>query len=370
MDKSREKIIIRTSIIGIIANVVLAAFKAVLGVITNSIAITLDAVNNLSDVVSSVITIVGTALAAKAPDKKHPLGHGRIEYITQSVIAAIILYAGITSLIESVKKIVRPEAADYSIVSLVIIAVAIVVKVFLSAYVKRVGQRVNSGSLIASGSDASFDAILSASVLASAILFMLTGVSLEAYVGVIISIAIVKSGIEMITDAVDEILGVRTQGTITKEIRRVAEEETQVHGAYDILLHNYGPDRLLGSMHVEVDDTMTAGEIDVLTRRLQRSVFEETGVIITTVGIYSHNTSDDKAEEIRRAVTDKVMEHEGLLQLHGFYVDEETKDLRFDVIIDFSVKDREALYRHIIEDVQEMYPEYNVRATLDIDVSD
>ena len=124
---NRMVAIIRTSVIGIIANVLLAGFKAFVGVITGSIAITLDAVNNLSDALSSIITIVGTRLAAKAPDKKHPYGHGRIEYLTASIIGIIVMYAGLTSLIESVKKIIHPMEADYSAVSLVIVAVAVVV---------------------------------------------------------------------------------------------------------------------------------------------------------------------------------------------------------------------------------------------------
>ena len=187
----REKVIVRTSIIGIVVNVLLAAFKAAVGFLSNSIAVTLDAVNNLSDALSSVITIIGAKLAGKKPDKKHPLGYGRIEYLSAMIVAAIVLYAGITSLVESVKKIIHPEAADYSPVSLLIIAVAIVAKLVLGRYVKKQGEKVNSAALIASGSDASFDAILSASVLASAIIYLVFHVSLEAYVGVIISIVII-----------------------------------------------------------------------------------------------------------------------------------------------------------------------------------
>ena len=138
----REKTIVRTSFIGIGANVLLAAFKAVIGIVSNSIAVTLDAVNNLSDALSSVITIIGAKLGAKDPDKKHPLGYGRIEYLSSMLVAAIVLYAGITSLVESVKKIIHPETADYSTISLVIIAVAIVVKLVLGAYVKKQGEKV------------------------------------------------------------------------------------------------------------------------------------------------------------------------------------------------------------------------------------
>ena len=169
-NEERSKVIVRTSIIGIIANVFLAAVKAVIGLAANSIAIVLDAVNNLSDALSSVITIIGAKIAGKKPDRKHPLGHGRVEYLSAMIVAAIVLYAGITSLIESVKKIIHPVTPDYSPVSLVIIAIAVVVKIVLGRYVKAQGEKVGSGSLIASGADAQFDAILSASVLASALI--------------------------------------------------------------------------------------------------------------------------------------------------------------------------------------------------------
>ncbi len=162
-EASREKTIIRTSVIGIIANVFLSAFKAVIGVLTNSIAIVLDAVNNISDAGSSLITIVGTKLAGKAPDKKHPFGHGRVEYLSAMIISVIVLYAGLTSLTESVKQIIHPETPDYSTVSLIIVGVAVIVKIVLGRYVKSVGVKVKSDSLINSGEDARLDAVICAS---------------------------------------------------------------------------------------------------------------------------------------------------------------------------------------------------------------
>ena len=199
---SRETTIVRTSIIGILVNVLLAAFKAAIGLITHSIAVTLDAVNNLSDALSSVITIVGTKLAGKLPDKKHPLGYGRIEYLSAMIVSALVLYAGITSLVESIKSIISPEKPDYSVVSLIIVGSAVVAKLLLGTYVKRTGKRVNSASLEASGSDAMFDSIISASVLLCALIYIAFGLSLEAYAGVVISLVIIRSGVEMLRDKI------------------------------------------------------------------------------------------------------------------------------------------------------------------------
>ena len=365
----REKIIVRTSVIGILANVLLAAFKAFIGIASNSIAVTLDAVNNLSDALSSVITIIGAKLGAKQPDKKHPLGYGRIEYLSSMIVAAIVLYAGITSLVESIKKIIHPEAADYSTISLIIIAVAIAVKLILGAYVKKQGQKVNSGALIASGSDASFDAILSASVLASAIIFLLSGVSLEAFVGVVIAIFIIKAGIEMMIETLNDIIGQRGDLETVRGLKEVICEEEEVRGAYDVTLYNYGPNKNYASAHIELPDTMSVNDVDQITRRIQYRVFRKTGIILTGIGVYSYNTSNDEAAQMRNAVQEAVLSHDWALQVHGFYVDVEKKTMRFDTVISFDIDRKEAV-QTICNEVQNMYPDYKVYVITDIDVSD
>lgn len=362
----REKAIVKTSIIGIITNVLLAAFKAAVGIIANSIAVTLDAVNNLSDALSSVITIIGAKLGAKLPDKKHPLGYGRIEYISSMLVAAIVLYAGITSLVESVKKIISPEEAEYSVVSLIIIAVAIVVKLVLGQYVKKQGKKHNSGALVASGSDALFDAVLSASVLASAIVYLIWHISLEAYVGVIIAVIIIKAGVEMMIETLNDILGKRSDREEVKKIKQLISEEDEVRGAYDLILYNYGPSKNYGTVHLELPDTMTVDEVDILTRRVQAKVYRETGVILTGVGVYSYNTADDEAAAMRNAVQKTVMAHEWALQLHGFYTDTESKTLRFDVVLSFEVDKAEAV-QTLMEELQPLYPDYTLLIVPDID---
>ena len=366
---SRDKVIIRTSIIGILTNVFLAAFKAVIGIASHSIAVTLDAVNNLSDALSSIITIVGTKLAGRLPDKKHPLGYGRIEYLSAMIVSGIVLYAGITSAVESVKKIIHPEKPDYAIISLVIIAVAVATKIILGRFVKAQGEKVNSGSLVASGSDAMFDAILSASVLICAIIFMVTGISLEAWVGVVISAFIIKSGIEMMTETLDEILGSRADKEVTTGIRKVITEEPEVRGAYDLILHNYGPDKNLASVHIELPEDMPAKDIDRLIRRLETKVYKETGVILTGVSLYSYNTSDNESGRIESDIRKKVLSHDWALQLHGFYLDTQTKDIRFDVVMSFDINPKEGI-RILCEEIQQAYPDYKLQIVPDVDVSD
>ena len=365
----REKTIVRTSIVGIVTNVLLVGFKAFVGLMSNSIAIILDAVNNLSDALSSVVTIIGAKLGAKQPDKKHPLGYGRIEYLSSMIVAALVLYAGITSLVESIKKIIHPEAADYSTVTLVIISVAIIVKLILGLYVKKQGKKVNSGALVASGSDALFDAILSASVLASAIVYLIWGISLEAYVGVIIAGFIIKAGVEMMIETLNDIIGKREDAETTKELKRVVCEEESVLGAYDVTLFNYGPNKNYGSVHVELPDTLTVDEVDRITRRIQTNVFHKTGVILTGIGVYSRNTSNDAAAQMRNRIQETVLSHDWALQMHGFYADTEQKTIRFDVVVSFDADRKEAL-ETLCSEVTALYPEYEVLIVPDVDVAD
>ena len=366
--KSRDQIIIRTSIIGIAANIFLAAFKAVIGLLSHSIAVTLDAVNNLSDALSSLITIIGAGLANRKPDKKHPLGHGRTEYLSAIIVSAIVLYAGINSAVESVKKIMSPETPDYSNLSLIIIAAAVIVKIILGRYFTLKGKEAGSGALEASGADASFDAVLSLSVLACAVLFRMTGISLEAFVGAVISVFIIKSGMKMMLETLDDIIGKRADPDKVREIKRLIKEEPEVRGVYDLFINNYGPGRDYASLHIEVPDVMTVEEVDTITRRLQQKVYKGTGVIITGVGVYSYNTKDQEAAKIRNTVMETVLQHEWALQVHAFNADTKKKKMRFDVVLSFDIDPRQG-YEVIMKEIRRLYPDYAITITSDIDIA-
>ncbi|WP_027430213.1 cation diffusion facilitator family transporter [Lachnospira multipara] len=367
---NRATKIVQTSIIGIIVNVILAAIKAVIGTMVNSIAITLDAVNNLSDALSSVITIIGTKLSQKAEDKKHPMGYGRVEYLSTTVISVIVLYAGVTSLVEAVKKIFEPQAADYSVVSLVIVAIAVVVKILLGLYFKGVGSKEKSDALIASGQDALFDGVISTATLIAGILYLTTNIGIESYLAGVISIVIIKSGIEMLSDTISKILGERIESEISKEIKRCVATVDGVQGAYDLVLHNYGPDRTVGSIHIEVDDKLTASEIDEITRKIERKVYKEFNVNIVGVGIYAVNTGDDEAAMIRADVNRIVTAFEYVIQMHGFYIKMDDLYMQFDVIVDFAAPSMKEVYHEVISAVQEHYPDYKLQVILDRDISD
>lgn len=371
-ESDRQKIIVRTSLLGILANIFLASVKLVTGLVSHSIAIVLDAVNNLSDVLSSVVTIAGAKLAGRSADKKHPYGYGRLEYMSAMIVSVIVLYAGITAFTESVKKIIHPETPDYSVVTLLIIASGVAVKIILGTYVKKIGNKVNSGSLSASGADALSDAVLSFAVLACGAIFVLTGgrVSLEAFVSVGISLFIIRAGIGMIGDALNSILGQRVDAALARRIKSIAAENKDVIGAYDLMLNDYGPDKYIGSIHLEVPDTLSAGEIDRVTHEVSTDVYDKTGVIIAAVGIYSVDFRDDDEAKMRDEVKAVVMGYDHVLQTHGHYVDLEHKFMNFDMVIDYNSEDRTGLFKTIKEDLEKRWPDFTFRINLDPDMSE
>ncbi len=369
-ENSREKTIIRTSVIGIVANVFLAGFKAVIGLMSNSIAIVLDAVNNISDAGSSLITIVGTKLAGREPDKEHPFGYGRIEYLSAMIISVIVLYAGITSFTESVKQIIHPETPEYSTVSLIIVAVAVVVKILLGRYVKSVGVKVNSDSLINSGEDATLDSIISASTIIAAGIFLIFHVSLEAWLGAVISVIIIKSGVEMLKDTISQILGEKNDPELARSIKQTVTSFPDVQGAYDLVLNNYGPDTWNGSIHIEVPDTYSADQLDKLLRTIQVTVYQQHQVILTAIGVYSVNTKDPEIIETREKVKEIVFANPNVKQMHGFYLVKDKKAMRFDIVVSFDAKDRRMVYKEVISEVQKAYPDYELQVAMDTDFAE
>ena len=369
-EASREKTIIRTSIIGIAANVLLAGFKAAVGLITNSIAIVLDAVNNISDAGSSLITIVGTKLAGKEPDKKHPFGYGRIEYLSAMIISVIVLYAGITSFVESVKQIIHPETAEYDTVSLVVVAVAVVVKILLGRYVKSVGEKVKSDSLINSGEDATLDSVISASTLVAAGIFLIFHVSLEAWLGAIISVVIIKSGIEMLRETISRILGERNDAELARDIKETVIDFPDVYGAYDLVLNNYGPDTWNGSIHIEVPDTYSADQLDQLIRKIQGAVYTKHHVILTAIGVYSVNTRNEEVIGTQKKVREIVFSHPHVKEMHGFYLTKEERAIRFDIVVSFEAENRRAVYQEVVSDVQKAFPDYHLQVAMDTDFAE
>ena len=374
MISSRERQIIRASRIGILTNLLLSAFKAIIGIISNSIAIILDAVNNLTDAFSATVTVIGVKLAGKPADKEHPFGHGRAEYFTAVVISVVIIIAGGSSFIESIKKIIHPEQSDYTTLTLAVLIVAILAKIVLGRYVKKVGHRVNSESLIATGADALFDALVTSATLVSAILAMFLGekmseVPVDGILGALISLIIIRAGYNMLMHPVNELLGERIPSSIAKSIKADVCKIRPVMGAYDLQLHNYGPELMVGALNIALPEEMTAEQIHFLSQKIKRDIYAKYGVQLI-VGIYAVITKDPTIVELQKKVAEIATSAPGVIQVHGMFTDTIEKHISFDIVIDFSVKDIAALKKCIIDKIQNRLPGYSVLINIDKDWCD
>ena len=365
----RSKQIIRTSVIGIITNVLLAGFKALVGLLAHSVAIVLDAVNNLSDALSSVITIIGTKLSERPADREHPFGYGRVEYFTAIIISVIVLTTGVTSLVESVKKIINPTLPEYSTVTLIVIVAAILTKLVLGWYVKNQGKKLESDALIASGADALFDAVITLATLISAGVMLIWNLSLDGYLGVLISAVIIKAGIEMLASPINQLLGTRASAELTKQIKTEIAGMDEVQGVYDIILHGYGPNLSIGSLHIAVRDTMTAQEIHGLTRRISEMMIERHGIIMT-VGIYAIATAGSTCAELQKTVVQTLASQEHVIQVHGFYYYDESNLITVDVVPDLTVTDDQAFIQHLNDQLKQVLPDRQVNIVIDHNYSD
>ena len=367
----REKTIIRTSLIGVGGNILLVGFKATIGFIAGSISIILDALTNLTDALSSIITMVGTKLSNKKPDKKHPFGHGRIEYITSTLIAALILFAGGLAIYESIKSIIdyfsTKVLPSFTVWQLIIIGVAILAKVAIGIFYKIQGKKVNSTSLKASGTDALWDAVLSTGTLVGAIFAYTLGWYVEGYIGIVIGLFIIKSGIGVLRESFSLIIGERYD---KDEIRKIKDDICAVDGvkgAYDLIINNYGNSNI-GSVHIGVSNNLTAREIQIIEREITAIMYQKYNTIMT-VGIYADNIDTELSKKIKSVLTGEIKKYPQILQLHGFFLDEEKAFCNFDLVISFDDKKPEETIDKIKDAMEKAFPNVTFLINLDNDFS-
>ena len=364
----RNKKIIKISFLGILINILLVGFKAIVGLISNSIAIILDAVNNLSDTLSAIITIIGTKLSSKKPDKEHPFGHGRIEYFTSVALAVIIFIAGASSLKEAVLKIIKPELANYSVLTILVVIIAIFVKFFFGKYLKKEGQKLNSRTLIATGIDCFSDSVISLSTLICAIISIIWKISIEGYVGVIISLVIIKAAYEIFKDTLNDMIGIRADSEIAQKLKKKISSYDGVLGVYDLILHNYGPNKIIATAHIQVNDDTNAREIHKLTRKIAMDVYKKFDILIT-LGIYASNDEGEYGE-IKEFLSKLTKQYKHIIQTHGFYVDDQTNNVSFDVIFSFDEENPEIIVKEITSKLKQQFPKYDFNIIIDTDFSD
>ena len=373
MDKNkREKEIIKTSVVGIIGNFLLVAFKAFVGLIAGSISIIMDALNNFTDALSSIITIIGTKLSNKKPNKKHPYGFGRIEYITSTLIAMLILFAGGMAIYESINSIIDyftdGTMPSFEIYAIIIVAVAILVKVGIGIFFKIRGKAIDSDALKASGTDALFDSILSTGTLISALIAKFANFYIEGYLGIVIGLFILKSGFEVLKESLSSLIGNRFDKEYINQIKQDINSIDGVRGCYDLILNNYGHNKNIGSVHIGVDDKLTAKEIQNIERNITMLMYNKYNTVMT-IGIYAENFSDPVIRETYSKVVDIIKKYENILQIHGFYIDFDLKLLNFDLVISFDDPTPLNTIESIKKEVEEIVKDYKIIVNYDQDFS-
>ena len=367
--KQRNKIITQTGAVGIIANVGLAIAKAIVGLIACSLPIVLDAVNSATDALSSIVTIIGVKLAGKPADKEHPMGYGRVEYLSALIVATAVFATGIITLRDSILKIIHPELAHYDLVAVIIIVASIVMKIWLGLYTRKRGKETQSDALDASGVDALFDAVVTGATLVGMFITMFWHITLDGWISAFISFVVIKSGWDMLKNIINEILGERIDPALAKAVRQEAESFKPVISAHDLYLDSYGPNSMIGSIHLEVPATMTAAQIDRLSRQITKEVYLKHHIILTC-GIYGADPDSPQWRAFNQSIRDEVLRHPGALSMHALYVDHQTNQVTLDVVRDFSVTNVEEFRQQIIDSLKRLHPQYTYIVHVDVDYAE
>ena len=363
----RRKRIVAVSIIGIVTNLLLGGLKAVLGILSGSIALVSDALNNITDSSSSLITIIGTKLAGKAPDKQHPFGHGRTEYLTSLLIGGIVFITGFQSLISSAKAIFNKEEMSTSIVTAIMIIATIVAKIILGTFTENSGKKYNSGALIASGADAKNDAIISVVTLISALIYMFVKISIDGIAGIIISIFILKTAYEVLSDTIKKILGERVDGEIVRGIKEIARNTEGVINCFDLILNDYGPDFYTGSINVEIEDDRSIGEMYPILHEAQTKIYNKYNVFLV-FGFYSVDVDDDRYVKIKSLLKNYKERERHIINYHGIVIDDKDKTIYCDITRDFDIKS-ETVMENVNRILKEEFPQYNIHVNIDTEFS-
>lgn len=362
--ENREDIISMTSGLGIFTNIILALAKILIGVMASSIAIISEGMNNSADVLSAVITLIGTKLAGKHPDEKHPFGYGRIEYLVSLIISVLILVTGIEMISSSVELILHPEELKISYLALAIVAGSAIVKFLLGIYTIKMGKKADSNALIGVGLDSRNDSFASIITIVSSLAFLLFHVSLDAYAGILISILILKAGLELMKDTLSDILGRAGEHELALDLYKEIRKTEGIDSAVDMMLHNYGPDAWSGSVNVEMDHKLSVGEAYQILHDLQLRIMYEYKVVMV-FGIYAVDNDNPKSKELRKKIAAFVKEQEHVKSFHAVYLQEEAGKIYCDFIVDYEQKDWEGLRKEFIAYIKEFYPAYEIILTIE-----
>ncbi len=337
--KARSRCGTAASIVGIITNILLFGGKFITGFVFGSISMQADGINNLSDAGSSAISLISFKISEKPADREHPYGHARIEYVASMIVSFLILHIGLDLLLESVDKILHPSKTEFSIISVIVLAVSIAAKLLLFLFNRGLGKRIDSDVVKATAADSFSDAIATTAVLASTLIMKFTGFDTDGYMGVVVAVIILIAGIKILLDTKDHILGTAPDEEIIKAIKEIVSRYPEALGIHDMFIHNYGPGRMIASLHIEVDGSadiyLTHDVIDQIEKQISTEL-----KVICTIHLDPIVTDDERVSELRSKVADKIKEIDDRLSIHDFrFVEGDTHtNLIFDIVSPFEVK--------------------------------
>ncbi len=359
---------ILSSIVGIICNVLLFAGKLAVGAAVRSVAVMADAFNNLSDAASSVIGFVGVKMAGKPADSEHPFGHGRIEYIAALAVSFLVLQVGFTFFKNSIEKIRHPEDLSFDLIPVLILLASVCVKLWLGYFNKVLGKRINSSVMQATATDALGDVITTLATVASILFFHFTGINIDGFVGLLVSLVVMWAGIGIARDTLEPLIGQPVDRELYKKITDFVESYDGILGSHDLIVHNYGPTRSLASVHAEVPNDVDVETSHEIIDRIERDAVKKLGLFLV-IHMDPVEVRNERVAELKEQVESAVKEIDERLSIHDFRLvaGEQQINLIFDVVVPYSYNEKEKnqLCMDIKERISRMDPHYQCVITLE-----
>ena len=358
------------SIVGMLCNFLLFAAKLTIGVMINSISITADAFNNLSDAASSVISFAGAKLAGRPADKEHPFGHGRMEYIAALAVAFLILQVGFSLMKGSVGKIFHPEEVGFQWIMVIILVASVLVKVWLSVFNFTLGKKINSNILKATSADARNDVIVTSATIISILVGKYTGVVIDGWVGFFVSVFVLLAGFNIAKDTLMPLLGEAIGREKYEEITKYVENYEGIVGSHDLILHNYGPTHIMGSIHAEVKSNGNMDEIHDIIDGIEQDVLRDMGIFLV-IHMDPVQIDNEKVKNYKNTITKLVLDLEPEATIHDFRMVEGDRcaggSIFFDLVVPYSYtgKARKEMQGILIEQINDKYGSYECKITIE-----
>ena len=358
-------------IVGIITNLMLFIIKLSVGLFSNSISILADAFNNLSDAASSIITIIGFKMANKPADAEHPFGHGRIEYITAMIVSFMVMLVGLQFVKTSFQKIINPTPVTFELWPFILLLISIGFKFWLSKFNKSIGNKINSSTLKATATDAMGDVFTSTTVVISFLISKFTTLPIDGYIGIVVALAIVYSGFSLIKETLSPLLGEPPDPVLVSDITDMVMSYENITGIHDLIVHNYGPGRIMASIHAEIPSNIDIMEIHHIIDTAEREISKKLNIYLV-IHMDPICVDTDEIIEARNMVQDVLSKYEEVKSFHDFRVvgDHDKKNLIFDIEVCPKCLANESsssqLLSNIEKDIKKKSPEYRCVITVDL----